>query len=482
MIRVYNSLTNKKEDFVPITDGQIKMYVCGVTVYDVCHIGHARSAFVFDVIRRYFKYRGFDILFVRNVTDVDDKIINKALGLKSDNLNIATKEVAEKYYKAYCKDMNDLGIESPDIEPKATGHINDMIDMIKGLIDKGYAYQNGANVYFRVRKYKEYGCLSNQSIEQILSGVRIDVREGKEDALDFALWKEAKEGEPSWISPWGHGRPGWHIECSVMSTKYLGKSFDIHAGGRDLIFPHHENEIAQARCAIGGDFAKYWIHNGLLTINGEKMAKSLGNFATIENVLAQYGVDALKIFFLQSHYASNIDYTSEKMKEAIVIKNKFINLFDSADRLSVDNKCSSRVDFNTADVLAGVEKFKSAMDDDFNTPVALTVLFDLVNRTNKALGSECFVSESDLLTIKFSVKTIKYLSSILGLFLSIGSETQNSSSNLGEAETFKNIILALRQTARDKKLYELSDSIRDELKKSGYVVKDLKGKSVIDKA
>ncbi|MFA5100016.1 MAG: cysteine--tRNA ligase, partial [Candidatus Omnitrophota bacterium] len=311
-ITLYNSLTKKKEDLSPQAAPLLTMYSCGVTVYDDCHIGHGRSLYIFEVIRRYLKYRGYNVLFVRNITDIDDKIINRANELKVD-----WKDLVKKYIEHYYDDMKSLGIPKADVEPCATDNIPGMIAHIEKLIDKNYAYATESGVYFNVRAFAGYGKLSGQSIEAMLTGVRKESDENKLDPLDFALWKKSKPGEPSWPSPWGAGRPGWHIECSVMSTKYLRTdTIDIHAGGRDLIFPHHENEIAQAEALTGRTFATHWIHHGLLTINGQKMSKSLGNFITIKDALKKYHPDVIKIFFLQAHYSSPIDFSDKKMEEA----------------------------------------------------------------------------------------------------------------------------------------------------------------------
>jgi len=313
-IYIYNSLTRKKEELLPLSSGRLKIYTCGVTVYDECHIGHARSLYVFEVIRRYLKHRGFKVKFVRNITDIDDKIINR-----SKELKIGWKELAKKYIVRYYQDLLALGIQKADYEPRATENIPSMIKFIANLIAKGYAYATQTGVYFRVRNFTEYGKLSGQSIDQMLTGTRKEPDETKDDPLDFALWKISRPGEPSWRSPWGPGRPGWHIECSVMSSRFLKtETLDIHAGGRDLIFPHHENELAQSEAASGKPFARYWLHHGLLTINGQKMAKSLGNFITIQDFLRQYrDGDLLKLFFLGTHYAHPVDYNEDKLREAI---------------------------------------------------------------------------------------------------------------------------------------------------------------------
>ncbi|MCM8781953.1 MAG: cysteine--tRNA ligase, partial [Candidatus Omnitrophica bacterium] len=316
-MKIYNSLTRQKEKFVPLKKGCVGMYVCGPTVYDEPHIGHLRSAYIFDVIRRYLVYKGYKVTFVRNVTDVDDKIIVKAKEeYPADDINESVKKVSCKYLEFYHNAMDLFGIMQPDKEPRATEYIEKMKQFIKELIDRGVAYQTGGDVYFDISKTKDYGKLSNQKLEAMEVGARATCGEGKKDPLDFALWKSAKEGEPCWDSPWGKGRPGWHIECSVMSSDILGDEFDIHGGGIDLIFPHHENEIAQSECA-GKRFARYWIHNGLLTINGQKMAKSLGNFVTVKDFISKYhDVDFLKLFFLSAHYSHPIDFSDERIEEA----------------------------------------------------------------------------------------------------------------------------------------------------------------------
>lgn len=377
-IQIQNTLTKKKEEFIPQTPPKVNLYSCGVTVYDDCHIGHGRSLYIFEVIRRYLKYRGFTVNFVRNITDIDDKIINRANELKTD-----WKQLVAKYIERYYRDLAALGLAKADIEPRATENIPDMLKFIQGLIDKGYAYTTSTGVYFSVRKFEGYGKLSGQGIEQMLSGVRKDVDETKEDPLDFALWKSSKPGEPFWESPWGKGRPGWHIECSVMSTKFLkADTLDIHAGGRDLIFPHHENEIAQAEALTGKPFAKYWIHHGLLTIDGQKMSKSLGNFITIKDLLDKYkDADLLKLFFLSTHYSHPIDYNEEKIEEARKQKKIFEECLAKIDNWgALENR--GGVEFADSDrkkIENICEKFQGAMDDDFNTPQALSYLFELAD-------------------------------------------------------------------------------------------------------
>lgn len=458
-IQIYNSLTKQLEDLVPLDGKTIRMYSCGVTVYDKCHIGHARSLYIFDMIRRYLKYRGYDVRFVRNITDIDDKIINRAneLGKTSD-------EVSTQNIKDYYADMERLGVDRADIEPRATENIPEMIKWITTLIEDGYAYESQGDVYFNVREFTDYGKLSGQSVEHMLEAVRIEKGVKKEDQLDFALWKKSKPGEPFWDSPWGQGRPGWHIECSCMSLKHLKcETLDIHAGGRDLIFPHHENEIAQSEAYTKKPFAKYWIHHGLLTINGQKMAKSLGNFITIEDALKKYPVDDLKIFFLMSAYGSAIDFTEEKMAEAHKINERFDILFWKASHI-LENYPSPHL--ITADF---VERHKAeliaSMDEDFNTPKALAALFNLLGETNRFIENEH--KHPQYGDIVFSaVETIENLGrEIFGLFLREPELT---------LEPEHEILLEARKVARKNKDFKKSDELRDLLKSKGIIVEDTK--------
>ncbi|MFA5088007.1 MAG: cysteine--tRNA ligase [Candidatus Omnitrophota bacterium] len=455
-VQIYNSLTKAKEPLKPLKDQFINMYSCGVTVYDQCHIGHARSLYVIDVLRRYLTHRGFHIRFVRNITDIDDKIINKAR-----ELNKSWDTVAQENIRAYYRDLEGLGVAVADVEPKATENIPDMIKHIEQLIAGGFAYVADGDVYFSVRRFQGYGKLSGQSIEKMLEAVRIEKDSRKKDPLDFALWKKSQEGEPSWDSPWGKGRPGWHIECSTMSLKHLKcESLDIHAGGRDLIFPHHENEIAQAEALTGRPFARYWIHHGLLTIHGQKMSKSLGNFVTIQDALKQYPLDDLKMFFLSAHYASAIDFTEEKMREAHKAMDRFDVLFWKAYNIIGDREVQpSDADF--------IEKHQSAfleaMDDDFNTPRALACLFDLVNDTNKFIDQETDHAGYRGIIYR-AVDTIEHLArEIFGLF------AKETDRNLSEREKE---MLEERQKARDQKDFKRSDQLREELRGQGIVVED----------
>ena len=451
-MQIYNSLTRKKEKFTPLKGKNVNIYTCGVTVYDDCHIGHARSLYIFDVMRRYLKYRGYKVNFVRNITDIDDKIINRANELKVD-----WEELVKKYIASYYEDLKALAIDKGDKEPRATENIPDMIKYIKQLIDKGYAYEAGGDVYFDVRKFSDYGKLSGQAKDKMREGVRIEPGENKKDPLDFALWKSSKEGEPSWKSPWGDGRPGWHIECSVMSQKFLKTdTLDIHAGGRDLIFPHHENEIAQGQAKTGKQFANYWIHHGLLTINGHKMAKSLANFITIKDALKMYPADALKIFYLQAHYSSSIDFSDEKMNECKSALERFHILFDSADRMK-----KRKPDKQFAKRIEDLEKkFIEAMDDDFNTPQALAILFDMLKEANKDINQD----SGDILCVS---ETISKLGAIFGLFLAEEKIDK-------ELENYVESKIKERKEEKEKKDFKKADVIRKELKGKGIILEDTK--------
>ena len=448
-IQIHNSLSRNKEELKAKT---VRMYSCGVTVYDQCHIGHARSLYVFDVIRRYLKYRGYDVKFVRNITDIDDKIINKARELNTDWAQVVRENIA-----AYKEDLKALEVNEADEEPRATENISEMIKHIEGLIEKGFAYAVEGDVYFQVRQFKEYGKLSGQSVEKMLEAVRISKDEKKRDPLDFALWKKSKEGEPSWDSPWGKGRPGWHIECSCMSMKYLQcETLDIHAGGRDLIFPHHENEIAQSEALTGKPFAKYWIHHGLLTINAQKMSKSLGNFITIHDAIEKYGVNDLKMFFLSSHYSSSIDFSDERMQEA----HKALERLDIFFRMAQEEEKKEVTSKGAAVIKKREDDFLSAMDDDFNTPRALGSLYELISDVYKLKeekdceGIVCLAKEK-ILQLTENIFGLK------GLGVSEGLPSEDVKA-----------LLQQRQEARVKKDFKKSDELRDILIKKGIVVED----------
>ena len=473
MLILYNTLTRKKEVFTPMRDGRISMYVCGPTVYDVPHIGHARSAYVFDMARKYFRYKGFDVFFVRNVTDVDDKIIAKAVEeLRNEGADVTdgsvtgmAERVAEKYLDIYHGQLGALGIEPPTREPKATRSINEMIGFISRLIGKGYAYVSDGSVYFSVNKFKGYGKLSNRDKDELLHGVRIDSDDKKEHPLDFALWKASKPGEPSWKSPWGEGRPGWHIECSAMSTALLGEQFDIHGGGIDLIFPHHENEIAQSEAATGKPFARYWMHNGLLTVRGEKMSKSLGNYITISDFLEKYSdPDVLKMSFASSHYRSPVDYSDEKMEEARRAKERMLIFLDKASKPGV--LPGGDGPFGTADRLR--EEFESAMDDDLNTSLALSVIFRAVKAGNDILAAAASGHDGPAAELKGLRDLIIETAGILGLSLN------RPGGGSGDEKKIRSLV-AEREAARKDRDYEKADTIRQRLSDMGVAVEDTPG-------
>lgn len=454
-IHLFNSLTKRREEFIPLIGNAVNMYCCGVTVYDRCHLGHARSLYVFDVIRRYLKHRGYAVRFIRNITDIDDKIINRA-----NKLGIGWEKIVEENIRAYHEDLDALGIDRANGEPCATQNIGHMKVHIEHLIQKGHAYQAGGNVYFSVRTFPSYGKLSGQSIEKMQEAVRIERDENKKDPLDFALWKKSKEGEPAWDSPWGQGRPGWHIECSAMSMNYLEcPTLDIHAGGQDLIFPHHENEIAQSEALTGKPFAKYWIHHGLLTNNGQKMSKSLDNFITVEHALKKYSVDALKIFFLSSHYASSLDFNDAKM--IAMEKNlKRFEIFHLESTFSSETSITSLAAL-PENLQAYYDEFLKAMDDDFNTPRALAILFELVNQTYKLRAEKKFLN----IAYQVNVFLSRLAREIFGLSFLF------SQNDLTPQEAR---ILAQRQEARLKKDFNKSDELRELLKTRGIIVEDSK--------
>jgi cysteinyl-tRNA synthetase len=476
-MRIYNTLTGRKEEFVTLTPGEVRMYVCGITAYDICHLGHARSAIVFDVIKRYLEYRGFRVKHVRNITDVDDKIIAKAKQKK-----VSTDEIAKKYTEEYYKDMDRLGVSRADIEPKATGHVNEMIDIIKGLIDKGYAYNVDGNVYFEVGKFPEYGKLSKRNSEEMIAGARVEVDEKKKNPLDFALWKASKEGEPSWESPWGHGRPGWHIECSAMSMKYLGESFDIHGGGADLIFPHHENEIAQSEAFTGKPFVRYWIHNGFITVDKEKMSKSLGNFFTIKEILERYDPEVVRYFLLSTHYRSPIEFSDAQLNEAeasidryystVMRINDFIETGGTMDRDSVVNEFEKFLSL-------AKEKFEDAMNDDFNTALALGHIFELIRETNRFLDNKPSGQKSKELILKTKESLIE-MGRVLNIFQRTPEEWYKALMKVKNIELSEKDILdriAERHTARQKKDWATADKIRKELDEKGIILEDKKDKT-----
>ena len=483
-IFIYNSLTRKKEELIPLKPNEIKMYVCGPTVYDQPHIGHARSAYIFDVIRRYLEYDNkYKVRFVRNVTDVDDKIINKAKEeFPGEDLNSSFKKVAGKYLKSYHEALESLGIEGIGIiEPKASEYIPKMIEFIQGLIDKSAAYVSGGDVYFDITKANNYGKLSNQTLWNFVDGARNAANENKRGSLDFALWKSAKPGEPAWDSPWGKGRPGWHIECSVMSSDILGNEFDIHGGGLDLIFPHHENEIAQSEAA-GKKFARYWIHHGLLTINGQKMSKSLGNFVTIKDALKKYHPDVLKLFYLQAHYSSPIDFSEKKMTEEKQRYISFVRLNDIYKEYRSMNLSKALSMGDMAIINEYEHKFESAMDDDFNAPQALAALEQLKSYAYSLHADDIVKNWSKF---KYSVETInRLLRDIFGMnpdivdlmvdlrFRDIIDES------LKDTKIIDTMVEERLRLKKEKRFAE-ADKIRKDLEIKGIILEDRKdGKTI----
>jgi len=471
-LRLYNSATRKKEVFRPIRQGQAGIYVCGVTVYDLCHIGHARSAIVFDALVRYLTGRGYTVTYVRNFTDVDDKIIDRARQTGEDTANLA-----EKYIHAFYEDMHALGVLDADIEPKATEHIDDIIDMVTRLVEKGFAYVVDNSVYFSVEQFNDYGRLSGRRLEEMDAGARIEIDENKNNPLDFALWKGAKPGEPKWKSPWGEGRPGWHIECSAMSCRYLGSNFDIHGGGRDLIFPHHENERAQAMAANGVNFANYWVHNGFLTVESEKMSKSLGNFITIRDALRLYHPQELRLFLLSKHYRSPLDFSRAGLFEA---KSGLVRIYRTLQRL--DELLGHReppVEEKNRPLLAEEERnefkvrFIEIMDDDLNTAKALGLIFDKVRDINRLIDSS--VSKDEIRPQLLRDRTdILDCGKIMGLFelpvATFFSEITGSPSEISAQEIEG--MIDERNEARRRKDWSTADRIREELSKKGIIVED----------
>ncbi len=471
-ITIYNSLTQKKEKLIPQKGKKVRIYACGPTVYDSAHLGHARSAVSFDVIQRFLRYVGYDVTFVRNYTDVDDKIIRRA-----NELGVSCEKISERYISEYRQDMAAIGVQTPDVEPKVTEHIDKIIEIIKKIINKGHAYVSGNDVFFSVRKFKEYGKLSKRSADNMLEGVRIDINEKKEDPLDFALWKGAKEGEPSWSSPWGEGRPGWHIECSAMSMEYLGDSFEIHGGGKDLIFPHHENEIAQSEAASGKPFARYWLHNGLIQIDSKKMSKSLGNFFTIQNAVKRWSPESIRLFFLSHHYQNPADFSEQVMDDTEASIERIYTTLKRAYEIK-DASSPSRYD---PELEENLEKFKNkwhkAMCDDFNTANAIGNLFELIRTINKSIDNHGWTKP-----LGESLKEIKKFATVLGILEKTPDEYLESKRSSKKPvditpEEIEDLIKE-RNNARSEKKWDKADQIRNKLHKKGIILEDKPGKTV----
>jgi len=479
-LRVYNTLSAGKEEFVPLEPGKVGMYVCGVTVYDHCHIGHARANVVFDVIYRYLRYLGYDVTYVRNYTDIDDKIINRAL-----KEGVPFNEISERFIAEFDRDMARLGLALPTHQPKATEHIAEIIDIVRTLVSKGVAYQAGGDVYFCVERFDGYLKLSRRNLEEMQAGARIEVDERKRHPMDFALWKEAKPGEPFWDSPWGQGRPGWHIECSAMSMKYLGNTFDIHGGGKDLIFPHHENEIAQSEAATGRPFVKYWLHNGFVNINAEKMSKSLGNFFTIKEVLEKYDSEVLRFFLLSAHYRSPLDFSDQNLTEAETGMERIYKALAGIDEALSGGAATVEASSPLVEAIEELRdkevsfltRFGEAMDDDFNTALALGNVFDLVRGANRVLAEGGGKDEGGRAFLASARKDIRELGGVLGIFTSEPAAyfvriKGRKVAELAIAPEEIERLIAERTAARTAKDFKRSDEIRDDLLARGIVLLD----------
>ena len=456
MVLIYNTLTRKKEKFVPLEEDKVKMYVCGPTVYNYIHIGNARPAIVFDTVRRYLQYKGYDVTYVSNFTDVDDKLINA-----SKETGETVPEIADKFINAYFEDTGALNVKKADMHPRVMDHMDDIIEFIQTLIDKGHAYEKDGDVYFKTRSYKDYGQLSKQSIDDLKVGARIQQGESKEDPLDFTLWKHEKEDEISWDSPWGKGRPGWHIECSVMATKHLGATMDIHAGGQDLTFPHHENEIAQSECSTDETFANYWMHNGYINIDNEKMSKSLGNFITVHDILKELDPNVLRFFMLSVHYRGPINFNRELVNAAATSLDRILNAYNEAlervDKAISTDKDDSELEF----VQDNLKSFEAAMDDDFNTANAITAWHELATRLNKYMRRD--TTNKDILNAY--IDAYKAYSEVIGITLE-----QDELLLDEEIEA----LIEEREAARKEKKFERADEIRNELHEKGIILEDTK--------
>jgi len=456
-IQFTNTMTRRKEPFVPIVPGKVKMYVCGPTVYNYIHIGNARPAIVFDTLRRYLKYRGFDVTFVQNITDVDDKLIRVA-----NEEGTTVKEVADRFTEAYNQDLKSLNVMPPDIQPRVMQTIPEIIEFIEGLIEKGYAYESEGDVYFRTGRFEEYGKLSHQPLDDLQAGARVDINEKKEHPLDFALWKAAKDKEVSWSSPWGEGRPGWHIECSAMALKFLGEQIDIHAGGADLVFPHHENEIAQSECFTGKVFARYWLHNGMLNINNEKMSKSLGNFLLTRDLVQQFSGQLIRFFMLQGHYRNPINFSDELLEQAAhSLERMKIAYHNLNHRLQTAREVepNGQAEQQAQTIRELRERFVEEMDDDLNTANALTVLFEVVKEANQYMLNQN-VGRTEIAAYK---ELLLELTGVLGIILEQEQELLDSEIDA---------LIVERTEARASRNFARADEIRDLLAAKGIVLED----------
>ena len=463
MIKIYNTQIRRKEVFTPLAGNSVRMYVCGVTVYDLSHVGHARSAIVFDVIRRYLTFLGYQVRFVKNFTDVDDRIIRRAI-----EEGVPAAVISERYIEEYRKDMAALGVGAADEEPKATEHIVDMIALIERLIAKHVAYRMDGDVFFEVRRFPAYGKLSGKKLEELLAGARVEVDDRKRDPLDFALWKASKPGEPAWDSPWGRGRPGWHIECSAMSMRYLGESFDIHGGGEDLVFPHHENEIAQSEAATGRPLSRFWIHNGFVNLGSEKMSKLLGNIRTVKELVRRHDPEAIRLSLLGTHYRHPLEFSEDRIGEARRGLDRFRMLFDAADRLASRGAPTPGPDCGLPDVLASLrERFAASMDDDFNTPQAIAALFDMASALH-TYHSRLEKGERPIGPFLIGVDEVLTLGRVLGLF----EKTSDAAGPPGEIlERIEELVRA-RDEARARRDWQTADALRAELQVLGASAED----------
>ena len=455
-MKLYNTLSRKKEEFIPITEGEVKMYVCGPTVYNFFHIGNGRTFIVFDTIRRYLEYRGYKVNFVQNFTDIDDKMIKKA-----NEENTTVKEIGDKYIEEYYKDADALNIERATVNPRATEYIEDIIEFTKELVEKGYAYEVEGDVYFSTKKFSEYGKLSGQNIEDLQAGARINVDERKNDSMDFAIWKSQKPGEPAWESPWGKGRPGWHIECSCMVKKLLGDTIDIHAGGMDLSFPHHENEVAQSEALTGKPFANYWLHSAYINVNNQKMSKSLNNFFTAREILKEYDAEIIRFFMMSAHYRIQINFSKDLLESAKASLERLYNAVSNLENL-MDEVSKEKMDENEINYIISLDEYRKRyiykMDDDFNTADALTVLFELTKSTNTNI-----TIDSSKEAISKALEIIRELGKPLGIL--------QKTTKLTLEDEVEGLIKD-RQNARKNKDFALSDKIRDDLKERGIILED----------
>jgi cysteinyl-tRNA synthetase len=472
-LRIYNTLSGKKEEFLPLNPPKVGMYACGVTVYDYCHIGHARAAVAFDVVARYLRFAGYDVTYVRNYTDIDDKIINR-----SNEQGVNWKELADTFIEAHDADMGALGVQHADVEPRATDYIEQIVDIVKTLVDKGTAYEVEGDVYFEVDKFDGYGKLSKRNLDDLQAGARIDVDERKRNPLDFALWKSSKPGEPAWDSPWGRGRPGWHIECSAMSAEILGQPLDIHGGGKDLIFPHHENEIAQSEAAGDREFVRYWMHNGFVNIDSEKMSKSLGNFFTIREVLQQYRPEVVRFFLLSTHYRSPLDFSDRALTEARTRYERFMNLFARIYRISGEDREMSGAESSSVSMLSEEigSRFREAMDDDFNTAAAIGHLFAALGPLNAVLDTADNNGKGVASSWKKAVDGFfRMIGQVLGFFeggIADGEAWFAAGPGDDDSIAKARSMAEERVEARKNKEWAKADELRDAIAELGYEVQD----------